>query len=144
MATLDPTATFGDLNQNTGLAGEDISCGQVVYVRQSDGAILLARSDQTYEKSVVAGVAANNAVAGQPIKYLTNGLIALGATPYSAGILFCLSDIPGEILAVTDTFPADVDPATYYLTIVGWSEDDNYMRIHIGASGQKINGNTGP
>lgn len=144
MPTLDPSAAFGDLNQNTGLAGESIACGQVVYVRLSDGAILLARSDQTYEKSVVAGVAANNAVAGQPVKYLTNGLIALGVTPHTAGVIFILSDIPGEVLAVDDTVPFAYDPALYYLTIVGWSEDDNYMRIHVAASGQKLNGNTGP
>jgi predicted transcriptional regulator len=69
-----------DASISYGTAGEAITAGQGVYVKSSDGKLYKAQCDGTTEEATVAGMAINNAAAGQPVGFVTAGTVVTGAT----------------------------------------------------------------
>ncbi len=69
------------------LAGETLTAGQWVYLKQSDGRIYKAHAS-TAEKATVVGLTANGAAAGQPVSVISKssscavGSVVTSGQPY--------------------------------------------------------------
>lgn len=93
-------------NVERGTAAAAITAGQVVY-RAANGAYGLADTDDA--SAVVrkpAGVAINNAAAGQPVAFVTRGPVTIGAA-VTPGVAYYLSGNPGGICPVADVAAGD-------------------------------------
>lgn len=96
-----------------GTAGETVTAGQTLYLKDSDSKYYLADSDSgTAAVRALAGIALNGASAGQPLRVFLGGNITIGAT-VTVGKIYVLSDTAGGIMPVDDLETGD------YVTIVG-------------------------
>lgn len=86
----------------SGLAGETVTAGQVVYRSSTTGKYLKADNNSaTAEARKALGIALNGASDGQPLKVHTKGKITMGAT-MTAGVAYYLSATAGGICPVAD------------------------------------------
>jgi hypothetical protein len=114
----DITVTAGDVAASTdaviatGVWGETITAGQLVYCKAADGRWWKAKADAASTDDV-AGIALNGGAAGQPGSIQTRGLITIGATVV-VGTVYVLSAAAGGGIA------PEVDLTTgNYVTIIG-------------------------
>jgi hypothetical protein len=85
----------------SGYAAVAITAGQAVYLDSGTNTIKLSKADADIT-SQVDGIALNTAAAGQPVWYITAGVLALGAV-LAAGKVYVLSGgAAGAIAPVAD------------------------------------------
>ncbi|MFZ5719205.1 MAG: hypothetical protein ACOY5Y_07025 [Pseudomonadota bacterium] len=99
-----PSATT---KQETGVAGEAITAGQVVYRDASTGKYGLADCDSaTAGHRSPVGIALHGAAANQPLVIAKSGPMTLGAT-LTAGVAYYLSPTAGGVCPVADLGSGD-------------------------------------
>lgn len=96
----------GAVTVNTNVAGESVTAGDVVYLKNADSKWWKAQCDGTTEESGGdpaggIGVCLNSAGAGQPVVVQTGGLITIGGTVV-AGTEYVLSAAAGKIAPHAD------------------------------------------
>lgn len=106
MAAISQTAASvvegSGANKVAGTAGGALTAGMPLYADTADSNKLKAARANAATTAVVAGIALNNAAAGQPITYQSGGEINLGAT-LIVGEIYCLSDaVAGQIVPYAD------------------------------------------
>jgi hypothetical protein len=95
----------------TGVAGEAVTAGQLVYKKAADGKWYKADCNSaTAEVRVASGVVTNGAAAGQPVVVQRSGSITIGAT-LTAGTVYYLSGTAGGIRPVADNTTGDYPQA---------------------------------
>lgn len=118
-------ATFEEL-----FAGEALDCGEVYYLKTSDGKAWRALDATAAEASargivVSAAKAANQKMVGQ-----RSGLVTLGAGAAPAvGTPYFVSDNAGKIAPLADLGAGD------YMTVLGFGASGNKIQLGIVASG---------
>ncbi len=111
---------------NTGIAGEAIEPGEVVYRKASDQKIYLALND-TAANAAAIGFALNEATAiGQPIEWQHTGTLTIGASASAAaGAVYVVSPVAGKIALVADVL------TTTFMTVLGIGDASNGIKIGI-------------
>jgi hypothetical protein len=97
----------------TGTAGETITAGQALYLKDADARLWLAQCDGTAEEAEFEGIALHAALAGQPVTYQTGGTMNIGATTVKG--IYALSATPGGIAPLADLI------ATNRIVYVGYA-----------------------
>lgn len=83
----------------SGIAGTTIAAGQLVYFESSSRTYKLANAASSTGTANVVGVALNGAVANQPVKILTKGILINGAATLTAGLTYDLSGVTSGAIA---------------------------------------------
>ena len=111
----------------SGIAGETITAGQVVYVEPVTLLIKLCDANSTAAIATAAGIATNGASVNQKVYYCTEdtGGFAIGATILSGDTLWT-SGTPGGI---TKTAADNVNPV--YCTVLGVMTSTTLAKIKI-------------
>ena len=91
---------------------ENVTQGDVLYARASDGQVGKAIANDTFDKALVAGVAETTKPAGQSVKVITAGIVATSGL--NAGEQYFLSAASAG--AIVETPPST---AGQYVTRVG-------------------------
>lgn len=114
----------------SGTAGAAVTAGQALYRDRADaGKMKLADCDSaTAAARSPDGIALHAAAAGQPIDYLTEGPITIGAT-LTPGLAYYLSPTAGGICPVGDLSAGD------YPTIVGIARSASLLSVKFHESG---------
>lgn len=113
----------------TGIAGDTITAGQVLYLDSTTGKYKLADSDSATEAARKGGyIALNGASDGQPIAVMREGDVTIGAT-LTAGTTYYLSDTPGGIAPIADLATGD------YYCIVGIAKSASILSVAFHYSG---------
>lgn len=102
--TVTPASVLKGTNATTetGIAGEAIDAGEVVYKKAADGKFWLSdANDATVAVNAAYGIALNSAAANQPVVVQTRGSITIGAT-ITAGTIYVLSATAGGIAPAAD------------------------------------------
>jgi hypothetical protein len=119
--------------RSSGIAGEAIAAGQLLYIKAADSKLYLAQADgATAAEAVVVGMALNSAAAGQPVFYQSSGAITVGAVFAAAGQVLILAQTAGKCCDAADITTGD------YLTIVGYSSSTVAAVLDITATGLEI------
>ena len=114
----------------TGRAGETITAGQALYLKDADGKLYKA-DDTAAAKAAAVGIALNGGAAGQPISYLEAGGLNPGAT-VGVGVVYGVTDNPGGIGAISERAVGD------YITILGVGVTTSRIDLAINASGVHV------
>ncbi len=104
-----------------------ITAGDTVYV-DSNGDLALCENDQTATEANCAGIALNDAAAGQPVVYQVAGQINVGAT-LTAGEVYVVGAVGGAIAPVADVL------ATEFTTILGVAISTSLLEMGLLPSG---------
>jgi hypothetical protein len=115
-------------NVVTGIAGEDISKGEVVRSTGDDSYFLA--SAETELDSLYDGIAVTNAVAGEPLVVATSGTVIFGSGSLSANSLYVLSTRKGRLKKASYISTGE------YISLVGIATDND--RIKMGADFQSL------
>jgi len=91
---------------------EDVTQGQALYSRASDGKVGRAIANDTFDKANVVGFAQTSKLAGQQVRVLIVGVLA--GSGYDAGDIYYLSNTTAG--AITTTPPST---AGHFVTRVG-------------------------
>lgn len=136
MADLSITAANvlagANAKKTSGVAGETITAGQVVYLDTSTSS--WKKADNNSATAAVrspGGVALNGASTGQPLQVQTDGDITIGAT-LTAGVAYYLSDTPGGICPVADLGTGE------YPSVIGIARSTTVLRIDFVESGAAL------
>ena len=115
----------------SGIAGETITAGQVVYVEPVTLLIKLCDANSTAAIATAAGIATNGASVNQKVYYCTEdtGGFAIGATILSGDTLWTSGTAGG----ITKTAADNVNPV--YCTVLGVMTSTTLARINIVAGG---------
>ena len=90
-----------------GVAGETVTQGQPLYLKSSDSRLYKADADLSAEASLVVGIAANAASAGQPLTYVfEDDDLTVGATLTMANV-YVASGNAGGIAPFADLANGD-------------------------------------
>jgi hypothetical protein len=103
---------------------ENITQGEALYCRSSDGKVGKAIANSTVDKAVVAGFAQTTKLSGQTVNVIVRGLLA--TTGLNAGDEYYLS--ASSAGAITDTAPSS---SGNYLTRVGESGTSTQLIIKL-------------
>ena len=133
MANLSITAASVIAGDNaileSGIAGETITAGQLVYKDETSKKFLLADSNSaTAAVRTPRGVALNGASNGQPLVIQRAGDITYGAT-LTAGTAYYLSDTPGATCPLADVGSGE------YVALIGLAKSTTVLTIAIQAPG---------
>lgn len=133
MADLSITAanvqrTSGQQKQAT--AGEAITAGQALYVSATTAKMLRCDAS-TAAKAACDGIALHAAAADQPIAYLANGDIDLGAT-LAVGTVYGVTDTAGGIGPIADRGTGD------FVTLLGVASAADNLILSINRTGVAI------
>ena len=107
-------------------AFENISQGDAVYSRASDGKVGKAIANGTVDQATVAGFAETTKTAGQTIRVIVSGQVAAGTQTLDAGDLFFLSAASAG--SITKTPPTT---AGQFLTLVGEAANTSELIVRI-------------
>jgi hypothetical protein len=112
-----------------GVAGATVTAGQVVYLDSSTNTLKLADNDSaTAAVRSPVGIALHAATANQPLTYLSQGPITIGAT-VAVGDVVCLSSTAGGICPSADIAAGD------YNTIIGIATSTTVVDVKIHEAG---------
>ena len=107
-------------------AFENISQGDAVYSRASDGKVGKAIANGTVDQAIVAGFAETTKTTGQTVRVIVSGQVAAGTQTLDAGDLFFLSaSSAGSITKIPPT------TAGQFLTFVGEAANTSELIIRI-------------
>ncbi len=106
-------------------AFENVTQGDVLYSRTSDGQVGKAIANDTLDKAVVAGIAETTVTAGNEVRVIVTGQVAV-STSLDPGDLYFLSATSAGSL--TKTPPTT---AGHYVTLVGEAGTSNQIVLKI-------------
>jgi hypothetical protein len=107
-------------------AFENISQGDAVYSRASDGKVGKAVANGTSDQATVAGFAETTKTAGQTVRVIVSGQVVAGTQTLDAGDLFFLSAASAG--SITKTPPTT---AGHFLTFVGEAANTSELIVRI-------------
>lgn len=100
----------------SGIAGETITAGNSLYIKAADGKLWKAQCDGTAEEATCVGVAMNGGAVNQPVAYVADGSVNIGATT-SKATTYVVSATAGGIAPQADLI------ATNRISYVGYATD---------------------
>ena len=106
-------------------AFENVSQGDALYSRTSDGKVGKAVANGTLDQAIVAGFAETTQTAGQIVRVIVSGQVAAGTQTLDAGDIFFLSCKSGSI---TKTPPTT---SGHFLTRVGEAPNTTELTVQI-------------
>ena len=106
-------------------AFENVTQGDVLYARASDGQVGKAIANDTLDKAVVAGIAETTVTAGNQVRVIVTGQVAV-STSIDPGDMYFLSAASAGSL--TKTPPTT---AGHYVTLVGEAGTSNQLVLKI-------------
>ena len=106
-------------------AFENVTQGDVLYSRASDGQVGKAIANDTLDKAVVAGIAETTVTAGNVVRVIVTGQVAV-STSLDPGDMYFLSAASAGSL--TKTPPTT---AGHYVTLVGEAGTSNQLVLKI-------------
>ena len=106
-------------------AFEDVTQGDALYSRTSDGQVGKAIANDTLDKAVVAGIAETTVTAGNEVRVIVTGQVAV-STSLDLGDLYFLSATSAG--GLTKTPPTT---AGHYVTLVGEAGTSNQIVLKI-------------
>ena len=106
-------------------AFENVTQGDVLYSRASDGQVGKAIANDTLDKAIVAGIAETTVTAGNQIRVIVTGQVAV-STSIDPGDLYYLS--ASSAGSLTKTPPTT---AGHYVTLVGEAGTSNQLVLKI-------------
>ena len=104
---------------------ENVTQGDVLYSRSSDGQVGKAIANDTLDKAVVAGIAETTVTAGNEVRVIVTGQVAV-STSIDPGDMYFLSATSAGSL--TKTPPTT---AGHYVTLVGEAGTSNQLVLKI-------------
>lgn len=104
---------------------EDVTQGDVLYARASDGLVGKAIANDTLDKAVVAGIAETTVTQGNQVRVIVTGQVAV-STSIDPGDMYFLSATSAGSL--TKTPPTT---AGHYVTLVGEAGTSNQIVLKI-------------
>ena len=104
---------------------EDVTQGDVLYARASDGQVGKAIANDTLDKAVVAGIAETTVTQGNEVRVIVTGQVAV-STSIDPGDMYFLSAASAGSL--TKTPPTT---AGHYVTLVGEAGTSNQIVLKI-------------
>ena len=107
-------------------AFEDVSQGDALYSRTSDGKVGKAVANGTLDQAIVAGFAETTQTAGQIVRVIVSGQVAAGTQTLDAGDIFFLSAASAG--SITKTPPTT---AGHFLTLVGEAANTSELIVRI-------------
>ena len=107
-------------------AFENVSQGDAIYSRASDGKVGKAVANGTLDQAIVAGFAETTQTAGQIVRVIVSGQVAAGTQTLDAGDLFFLSAASAG--SITKTPPTT---AGHFLTFVGEAANTSELIVRI-------------
>lgn len=112
-------------SRETGVAGETVAAGKVIYKSSTTHKYMLADSNSgTAEARQAHGIALNSASLDQPLNVLTSGDITIGGT-LTAGVAYYLSDTAGGICPVADVGSGE------YVCLLGLAKSTTVLAVGI-------------
>lgn len=116
----------------TGTSGAAIAAGDLLYKDSSDSDKLKLCTTATAAAAACVGVAVNSAPgAGQPVTYMTDGRLAMGAI-LTASTAYGVSDNAGKIRPLADNGSGD------QITQIGLAESTTILHVKINARGVTV------
>ena len=106
-------------------AFQDVTDGDALYMRTSDGQVGKAIANDTLDKAVVAGIAETTVTAGNQVRVIVTGQVAV-STSIDPGDMYFLSAASAGSL--TKTPPTT---AGHYVTLVGEAGTSNQIVLKI-------------
>ena len=106
-------------------AFENVTQGDVVFARASDGQVGRAIANDTLDKAIVAGIAETTVTAGNQVRIIVTGQVAV-STSIDPGDLYFLS--ASSAGSLTKTPPTT---AGHYVTLVGEAGTSNQIVLKI-------------
>jgi len=106
-------------------AFENVTQGDVLFARASDGQVGKAIANDTLDKAVVAGIAETTVTAGNQVRVIVTGQVAV-STSIDPGDMYFLSAASAGSL--TKTPPT---AAGHYVTLVGEAGTSNQLVLKI-------------
>ena len=107
-------------------AFENVSQGDAIYSRASDGKVGKAVANGTLDQATVAGFAETTKTAGQPVRVIVSGQVVAGTQTLDAGDLFFLSAASAG--SITKTPPTT---SGHFLTFVGEAANTSELIVRI-------------
>lgn len=112
----------------SGTAGASITAGQAVYYDSATGTLKLADNNGVAAAQVPVGIALHAAAAGQPLQYITEGDLTIGAT-MTASLDYYLSATPGGVAPRADL------SAGMAVVSLGYAKSTTVLGVKIQATG---------
>ena len=106
-------------------AFENVTQGDVLYARASDGQVGKAIANDTLDKSVVAGIAETTVTAGSQVRVIVTGQVAVSTSLDPGDMYFLSASSAGSL---TKTPPTT---AGHYVTLVGEAGTSNQIVLKI-------------
>jgi len=107
-------------------AFENVSQGDAIYSRASDGKVGKAVANGTLDQATVAGFAETTKTVGQTVRVIVSGQVVAGTQTLDAGDLFFLSAASAG--SITKTPPTT---AGHFLTFVGEAANTSELIVRI-------------
>ena len=107
-------------------AFENVSQGDAIYSRASDGKVGKAVANGTVDQATVAGFAETTKTVGQTVRVIVSGQVVAGTQTLDAGDLFFLSAASAG--SITKTPPTT---AGHFLTFVGEAANTSELIVRI-------------
>lgn len=115
-----------------GIAGAVITAGQPIYRDSATSKLAPVDVDSvTADARTPIGIALNGAAANQPVNYITEGDLNVGAT-LTVGTIYVASDTPGGIMPAADLESGD------YVTVLGVASAANNLRMKLNVAGAAV------
>jgi len=106
-------------------AFENVTQGDVVFARASDGQVGKAIANDTLDKAIVAGIAETTVTAGNEVRVIVTGQVAVSTTIDPGEMYFLSAASAGSL---TKTPPTT---AGHYVTLVGEAGTSNQIVLKI-------------
>ena len=107
-------------------AFENVSQGDAIYSRTSDGKVGKAVANGTLDQATVAGFAETTKTAGQTVRVIVSGQVVAGTQTLDAGDLFFLSAASAG--SITKTPPTT---SGHFITFVGEAANTSELIVRI-------------
>ena len=104
---------------------EDVTQGDVLYARASDGLVGKAIANDTLDKAIVAGIAETTVTQGNQVRVIVTGQVAVSTSIDPGDIYFLSAASAGSL---TKTPPTT---AGHYVTLVGEAGTSNQIVLKI-------------
>ena len=104
---------------------ENVTQGDVLYARASDGLVGKAIANDTLDKAVVAGIAETTVTSGNQVRVIVTGQVAVSTSIDPGDIYFLSAASAGSL---TKTPPTT---AGHYVTLVGEAGTSNQIVLKI-------------
>ena len=104
---------------------EDVTQGNAIYVRASDGKVGKARANGTLDEATVIGLAETTKTAGQTVRAIVAGQAAVSQTLDAGDLFFVSATTPGHITKIPPS------GAGQFVTLVGEAPNNTELTVQI-------------